>query len=130
VSHRWRCSALKMALILELIAPQRAGAVEGSDWAKFMAANAGACAWAVGVADINREVARVTSSGVKAEGTFPGTRKRPDGTVLAESARRHSYAGATLPFMIQDKGSSLGLPRRFGSGEEEIATSKACFNTT
>src|SRR5262249_30450051 len=34
---------------LELIAPQKPGAVEGSDWAKFMAANAGACAWAVRV---------------------------------------------------------------------------------
>jgi hypothetical protein len=40
---------------LELIAPQRAGAVEGSDWAKLMAANAGACAWAVAVADIKSE---------------------------------------------------------------------------
>ena len=90
---------------LELIAPQRAGAVEGSDWAKFMAANAGACAWAVAVADIGSEVARLKSSGVKVEGPFPGSRKRPDGTVLQwQTARVGSGTpGATLPFLIQDK---------------------------
>src|SRR6516165_3541271 len=67
---------------LELIAPQKAGAVEGSEWAKFMAADAGACAWAVAVPDIDGEVARLKHAGLKAEGPFPGSRKRPDGTVL------------------------------------------------
>ncbi len=90
---------------LELIAPQRAGAAEGSDWAKFMAANAGACAWAVAVADIKSEVARLKSSRVKVEGPFPGSRKRPDGKVLEwQTARAGSETpGATLPFLIQDK---------------------------
>jgi hypothetical protein len=90
---------------LELIAPQKAGAVEGSDWAKFMAANAGTCAWAVAVGDINSEVARLKGSGVKAEGPFPGSRKRPDDAVLQwQTARAGSGTpGATLPFLIQDK---------------------------
>jgi len=90
---------------LELIAPQKAGAVERSDWAKFMAANAGACAWAVAVADIGSELARLKGSGVKAEGPFPGSRTRPDGTVLDwQTARVGSGTpGATLPFLIQDK---------------------------
>jgi hypothetical protein len=90
---------------LELIAPQRAGAVEGSDWAKFMAGDAGACAWAVAVADIRSEVARLKGSGVKAEGPFPGSRRRPDGTVLQWQTARvgGGTPGATLPFLIQDK---------------------------
>ncbi len=90
---------------LELIAPQTAGAVEGSDWARFMAANAGACAWAVAVPDIDSEVARLKHSGVKVEGPFPGSRKRPDGTVLQWQTARvgGGTPGATLPFLIQDQ---------------------------
>jgi len=90
---------------VELIAPQRAGAVEGSDWAKFMAADAGACAWAVAVADVSSEVARLKGSGIKAEGPFPGSRNRPDGTVLQWQTARvgNGTPGATLPFLIQDK---------------------------
>jgi hypothetical protein len=90
---------------LELIAPQKAGAVAGSDWAKFMAANTGVCAWAIAVADISSEVARLKGSGVKADGPFPGSRRRPDGTVLQwQTARVGSGTpGATLPFLIQDK---------------------------
>jgi hypothetical protein len=90
---------------LELIAPQRAYAVEGSDWAKFMAADDGACAWAVAVADVRCEVARLKGSGVKVEGPFPGSRKRPDGAVLEWQTARVGTGtpGATLPFLIQDK---------------------------
>src|ERR1700704_6959525 len=32
---------------IELIAPVKPGVTEGSDWAKFMTGDAGACAWAV-----------------------------------------------------------------------------------
>ena len=31
---------------LELIAPVKSGVTEGSDWARFMSGDAGACAWA------------------------------------------------------------------------------------
>jgi len=90
---------------LELIAPQKPGAVEGSDWAKFMAANAGACAWAVAVGDIGSEVATLKMSGIEVAGPFPGSRRRPDSTLLQwETARVGSGTpGATLPFIIQDK---------------------------
>ena len=90
---------------LELIAPQKPGAVEGSDWARFMAANAGACAWAVAVGDIGSEVARLKRSGIEVEGPFPGSRRRPDGTVLQWETVRVGTGtpGATLPFLIQDK---------------------------
>jgi len=90
---------------LELIAPQKPGVIEGSDWAKFMAANAGACAWAVTVGDIGSEVARRRRSGIEAEGPFAGSRRRPDGTVLQWTTVRvgGGTPGATLPFMIQDK---------------------------
>jgi Glyoxalase-like domain len=104
--------ATQMALLgfedgsyLELIAPQKPGVFEGSDWAKFMAANAGTCAWAVTVDDIGAEIARLKRSGIEGEGPFPGSRRRPDGTVLQwETARVGSGTpGATLPFLIQDK---------------------------
>jgi hypothetical protein len=94
---------------LELIAPQNPGAVEGSDWAKFLAANAGACAWAVAVDDIHSEAATLKRSGIEVEGPFPGSRRRPDGILLQwETAQvGGGTPGATLPFLIQDK-----TPRR------------------
>ena len=90
---------------LELIAPQKPGAVEGSDWARFMAVNAGACAWAVAVGDIGSEVAKLKRTGIEVKGPFPGSRRRPDGTLLQwETARvGGGTPGATLPFLIQDK---------------------------
>jgi Glyoxalase-like domain len=90
---------------LELIAPQKPGAFAGSDWAKFMAADSGACAWAVTVDDVGGELARLKRSGIEGKGPFPGSRQRPDGTVLQwETARVGSGTpGATLPFLIQDK---------------------------
>ena len=89
---------------LELIAPQKPGAVEGSGWAKMMAGDAGACAWAVGSNDIKIEASRLKSLGIEVEGPNPGSRKRPDGKVIEwETARiGPGTPGATLPFIIQD----------------------------
>jgi hypothetical protein len=89
---------------LELIAPQKPGAVEGSGWAKMMAGNAGACAWAVGSNDIKTEASRLKNLGIEVEGPNPGSRKRPDGKVIEwETARiGPGTPGATLPFIIQD----------------------------
>ena len=94
---------------LELIAPVTAGKVEGSDWGKLMAADAGACAWAIGTSDIQGETARLKNLGIEVKGPNAGSRKRPDGTVLEWQTAMvgHGVAGATLPFMIQDK-----TPRR------------------
>jgi hypothetical protein len=89
---------------LELIAPQKPGVVEGSSWAKFMAGDAGPCAWAVGSADIKADVARLKERGVETSGPEPGSRKRPDGRVLeweTASAGPGGH-GAMLPFIIQD----------------------------
>jgi hypothetical protein len=90
---------------LELIAPQKPGAPEGSNWAKFMAGNAGACAWAVGSHEISADVERLKQAGVGAEGPFAGSRKKPDGTLIEweTAVAGTSTPGATLPFMIQDK---------------------------
>lgn len=89
---------------LELIAPQKPGVVEGSGWAKMMAGNAGACAWAVGSNDIKTEASRLKNLGIEVEGPNPGSRKRPDGKVIEwETARiGPGTPGATLPFIIQD----------------------------
>lgn len=90
---------------LELIAPQKPGAVEGSNWARFMAGDAGPCAWAVGSPDISSDVDRLKKAGVGAEGPFAGSRKKPDGKVIEwqTAVIGTGTAGATLPFMIQDK---------------------------
>jgi len=90
---------------LELIAPQKAGSAGGSGWAKLIAADAGACAWAIGARDLKAEIARLKNMGVEAEGPSAGSRKRPDGTLLEwETARAGPGApGSLLPFMIEDK---------------------------
>jgi len=90
---------------VELVAPLKAGAVTESGWSKLMLANAGACAWAVGSADIQREVDALKSTGLPVDGPFPGGRKKPDGKMLEwqTAALGSQQAGAMLPFMIQDK---------------------------
>jgi Glyoxalase-like domain len=89
---------------LELIAPVHEGRPEGSEWAKFMSGEPRACAWAAEVEDIAKEVARLNQAGVSAAGPFPGSRKKPDGTILQwETAKAGpGTPGATLPFMIHD----------------------------
>jgi len=90
---------------LELIAPQKSGKTEGSEWSTFMAADAGPCAWAVAPDDITAEVNRLKVAGVKVVGPQPGSRKRPDGmSVEWQTAFIGSGTpGSTLPFMIQDR---------------------------
>lgn len=90
---------------LELIAPQKAGVVEGSPWAKLMAGDAGACAWAIGSEDIQKDVDRLKKLSLGAKGPEPGSRKKPDGTVIEwqTASLGPGSPGATLPFMIEDK---------------------------
>jgi len=89
---------------LELVAPMKAGTATESSWSKLMLANAGACAWAVGSADIQKDVDALKSVGLPVDGPFPGGRKKPDGKVLEwkTAALGTQQAGAMLPFMIQD----------------------------
>jgi catechol 2,3-dioxygenase-like lactoylglutathione lyase family enzyme len=89
---------------IELVAPLKAGSATDSGWSKLMLANTGACAWAVGSADIQRDVDALKNSGLSVDGPFPGGRKKPDGKVLQwqTAALGTQQAGAMLPFMIQD----------------------------
>jgi glyoxalase-like protein len=95
---------------VELVAPLKGGAVTESGWSRLMRANAGACAWAVGSADIQKDVDALKSAGLPVDGPFPGGRKKPDGKVLQwrTAALGTQQAGAMLPFMIQD-----GTPREW-----------------
>ena len=90
---------------LELIAPQKAGVVEGSNWASLMAGNAGPCAWAVGTDDIKAEVDRLKGLGVVVGEPKAGSRKRPDGMAIEwiTADVGPGTAGAMLPFIIQDR---------------------------
>ena len=89
---------------VELVAPLKAGTATESSWSKLMLANAGACAWAVGSDNIQKDVDALKSAGLSVDGPFPGGRKKPDGKVLEwkTAALGTQQAGAMLPFMIQD----------------------------
>ena len=89
---------------VELVAPVKAGAATDSGWSKLMLANAGACAWALGSSDIQKDVDALRKAGFSVDGPFPGGRKKPDGKVLEwqTAALGSEQAGALLPFMIQD----------------------------
>src|SRR5690242_7906756 len=90
---------------LELIAPQKAGVTEGSNWSKLMAADAGPCAWAVSTADAKQDADIVKANGVAAGAPTPGSRKRPDGLSIEWTTvdLGSGTAGSTLPFLIEDR---------------------------
>lgn len=48
---------------VELVAPVKAGAATDSGWSKLMLANAGACAWALGSSDIQKDVDALKKAG-------------------------------------------------------------------
>jgi hypothetical protein len=74
-------------------------------WGKFIAGNAGPCAWAVEVDDVARESARVAALGIPVTGPLPGSRRRPDGTLVEwdTAVLGPGPPGATLPFIIKDR---------------------------
>lgn len=90
---------------LELIAPVKAGVTEGSDWGKFMAGDAGPCAWAVGTNVLLQEVDRLKKAGIAVTVPQTGSRKRPDGmsAVWNTAAVGSSTPGSVLPFIIEDQ---------------------------
>ncbi|MGB9235383.1 MAG: VOC family protein [Terriglobales bacterium] len=90
---------------LELIAPVKAGATSGSEWAKFMAEDAVTCAWAVGTNVLLQEVDRLKKAGVAVTAPERGSRKRPDG-MSVEWMRANvgsGTPGSVLPFAIEDE---------------------------
>jgi Glyoxalase-like domain len=79
-------------------------AVDAHDWSRFLKNNAGPCAFAVRVPDINAEVRQLKSTGTTVDTPEPGGRTRPDGsklvwqTVNVGPGRR----GGLFPFLIAD----------------------------
>jgi hypothetical protein len=90
---------------LELIGPIKAGATEGSDWAKFMAGDVGACAWAVGTNVLLQDIDRLKKAGIAVGEPKRGSRKRPDGMSLEWMTAEvgPGTTGSVLPFMIEDQ---------------------------
>jgi predicted enzyme related to lactoylglutathione lyase len=89
---------------IDLIAPIKLGASEGSPWAKFMSEDAVACAWAASASGLQQEVDRLKKAGITVKAPEPGSRKRPDGMSIewTTAAVGSSTPGATLPFLIED----------------------------
>jgi hypothetical protein len=89
---------------LELIAPLKAGVTEGSDWGRFIAHDAGPCAWAVSSNVLLQEVDRLKKAGIAVSDPKRGSRKRPDGmSVEWSTASVGSGTGSVLPFIIEDQ---------------------------
>lgn len=90
---------------IELIAPIKAGVTEGSDWAKFMADDAGPCAWAVGTNVLLEYADRLKKNGIFVAEPKRGSRKRGDGMNIEWTTAQvgPGTAGSLLPFMIEDQ---------------------------
>jgi predicted enzyme related to lactoylglutathione lyase len=90
---------------IELIAPVQAGVTQGSDWGKFMAGDAGPCAWAVGTNVLLQEVDRLKKAGIAVTGPQRGSRKRPDGMSVEWTIADvgNGTPGSVLPFIIEDQ---------------------------
>jgi hypothetical protein len=90
---------------LELIAPQRSNpSVRESPWGKEMAGDAGPCAWAIGTTEIEAEVRRLAALRVATHAAEPGSRVKPDGTLVRWKTATVGKLrrGTTLPFLIED----------------------------
>jgi hypothetical protein len=90
---------------LELIAPQEPRAsIRQSPWGKAMAGDAGPCAWAVATPDIAREVGRIAALRIATTAPEPGSRTKPDGTVIRwkTAGIGKGPRGAKMPFLIED----------------------------
>jgi glyoxalase-like protein len=90
---------------IELIAPVKPGVTEGSDWGKFMAGDAGTCAWAVGTNVLLQQVDHLKKAGIAVTAPERGSRKRPDGMSVEWMTAKAGLGtpGSTLPFMIEDQ---------------------------
>jgi hypothetical protein len=90
---------------IELIAPLKAGVTEGSDWGKFIAGDAGPCAWAVGTNVLLQEVDRLKKANIAVTAPQRGSRKRPDGMSVewTTASVGSGTQGSVLPFIIEDQ---------------------------
>ncbi|MFI5113561.1 MAG: VOC family protein [Terriglobales bacterium] len=90
---------------IELIAPVKPGVTEGSEWGKFMAGDAGTCAWAVGTNVLLQQVDHLKKAGIAVTAPVRGSRKRPDGMSIEwmTADAGPGTPGSMLPFMIEDQ---------------------------
>ena len=88
---------------VELISKVNEGTVAPS-WNEHMDRNAGPCAWAVEVANLDAETTRLTEAGVEVKPRRQLRRDRPDGTVVewALATVGQQEPGGLHPFLIQD----------------------------
>jgi hypothetical protein len=106
--------ATEMALVsfpdgsyLELMGIQAkpdSAAVNAHVWSRFLRNNAGPCAFALRVTDINAAVARLKSAGIPVGNPESAGRTRPDGTRLSWETLDEGSGprGSLLPFLIRD----------------------------
>jgi hypothetical protein len=79
-------------------------ALAAHPWSEFLRCNAGPCAFALSVTDLNGEVRRLTAAGIRAGGSQKAGRTRPDGVSIAwETAEvGPGHLGSFFPFLIHD----------------------------
>lgn len=89
---------------IELISSLEPGLKETIFWGEHITGSGGPCAWAVQMADVAAEAARIAALGLAVEGPVYMNRRRPDGTLVEWQLAflGSEGAGATLPFVIQD----------------------------
>jgi hypothetical protein len=79
-------------------------AVAAHVWSRFLEHNAGPCAFALRVTDIDAEVRQLRSAGITASGAEAAGRTRPDGTRLVWQTVNvgPGRRGSLFPFLIAD----------------------------
>lgn len=91
---------------LELIALQPAGdpaSMQAHDWVRYLQGNAGPCAWAVQVPDVDAQAELLRTAGVSVREKKHSGRNRPDGVRLDwETVQIGPGNGTFFPFLIRD----------------------------
>jgi len=79
-------------------------AVAAHDWSQFLKDNAGPCAFAARVPDLNAEIRQLRSTGTTVDTPEAGGRTRPDGSKLAWQTVNvgPGRRGSLFPFLITD----------------------------
>jgi hypothetical protein len=80
-------------------------AVAAHEWSKFLEYNAGPCAFALRVTDLNGEIRQLKSAGITTGGAEAAGRTRPDGTKLVWQTVNvgPGRRGSLFPFLIADQ---------------------------
>jgi glyoxalase-like protein len=88
---------------VELISAIKPGS-DSEVWRRQIEGDGGPCAWAIGVEDIAREVAKAKDLGIPGTGPADYSRKRPDGVSVEWELGfiGEQEPGSVLPFLIKD----------------------------